>query len=216
MRVVIGENSALFGESLAQVLADAGHDVVAVVPDARALVETVRHTRPDLAIVDTRMPPNHRDDGARAARQLRWDLPDLGIVLLSQQIEAHHSVQLVTTGHVGYLLKDRVRDVEEFLDALNRVAAGGSALDPQVVSRLIGPGPRGDPLGALDQSEREVFALMAEGRTSVDIARKLWLTRRTVESHVGRILDKLRISHPDEDHQRAPAVVAYLGRRGNR
>ena len=208
MRIVIGEDSALFREGLARLLADAGHDVVAKAADAPSLLAAVRARRPDVAI---RMPPDHTDDGARAARQLREDFPDLGIVLLSQHVEAHHSVELAAAGHFGYLLKDRVFDVDDFLDALRRVAAGGSALDPEVVARLIGPGHRGDPLRTLTAREREVLALMAEGRSNAGIARKLWLTERTVETHVGSILAKLGINNNDEDHRRVLAVLTYLG-----
>lgn len=213
MRIVIGEDSALFREGLARLLEDAGHEVVAKASDARALMAAVRATRPDLAIVDIRMPPDHTDDGARAARALRDELPELAIVLLSQHVEAHHSVELAATGRFGYLLKDRVFDVDDFLEALVRVAAGGSALDPEVVARLIGPGRRGDPLQTLTAREREVLALMAEGRTNMGIARKLWLTNRTIETHVGSILAKLGISHSDEDHRRVLAVLTYLGQR---
>ncbi|MGH3739483.1 MAG: response regulator [Micromonosporaceae bacterium] len=213
MRIVIGEDSALFREGLARLLADAGHDVVAKAPDAPSLVAAVREAAPDLAVVDVRMPPDHTDDGARAARQLREEFPALGIVLLSQHVEARHSVDLVAAGRFGYLLKDRVFDVDDFLDALRRVAAGGSALDPEVVARLIGPGRSGDPLATLTPREREVLSLMAEGRTNVGIARRLWLTDRTVETHVGSIMAKLGISATDEDHRRVLAVLAFLAHR---
>lgn len=213
MRILIGEDSVLFREGLARLLADAGHEIVALVSDATSLVPMALRTRPDLAVVDIRMPPENTDDGARAARELRSELPDAGIVLLSQHVEVRHSVELVTGGRFGYLLKDRVLDVDDFLDALSRVAAGGSALDPEVVARLLGPGRRSDPLDALTPREREVLGLMAEGRTNVGIARKLWVTERTVETHVGSILAKLGISESDEDHRRVLAVLTYLGRR---
>ena len=216
MRIVIGEDSVLFREGLARLLVDAGHDVVAKAPDATALLAAVRAHRPDLAIVDIRMPPDHTDDGARAARQLREDFPELAIVLLSQHLEAHHSVELAAAGRFGYLLKDRVFDVDDFLDALRRVAAGGTALDPEVVARLIGPGRRDDPLKALTPRERDVLALMAEGRTNMGVARKLWLTDRTVETHVGSILAKLGINDSDEDHRRVLVVLTYLGQRNAR
>ncbi len=213
MRIVIGEDSVLFREGLARLLADSGHEVVAKAPDATALLSAIRATRPDLAIIDVRMPPDHTDDGARAARQLREDYPDLGIVLLSQHVEVHHSVELARTGRFGYLLKDRVFDVDDFLEALRRVAAGGSALDPEVVARLIGPGRRGDPLRTLTPRERDVLALMAEGRTNKGIARNLWITERTVETHIGSILAKLGINDSDQDHRRVLAVLTYLGQR---
>lgn len=211
MRIVIGEDSALFREGLASLLDDAGHDVVGRAGDADALVATVDRTTPDLAIVDIRMPPNHSDDGALAARLLRQRHPRLGLLLLSQHIETRHSVELVGSGGFGYLLKDRVLDVDDFLDAVDRVAAGGSALDPEVVKRLIGQTRRDQPLAALTPREREVLELMAEGRTNVGIARRLWLNDRTVETHVGSILAKLSLPSGDEDHRRVLAVLAYLG-----
>ncbi|NJC69814.1 response regulator transcription factor [Planosporangium thailandense] len=211
MRIVIGEDSALFREGLARLLADAGHEVVAKAPDAPSLVAAVDATGPDLAIIDVRMPPDHTDDGARAAREVRARWPQLGIVLLSQHVETRHSVELVAGGRFGYLLKDRVFDVDDFLDALRRVAAGGSALDPEVVGRLIGGLRTSDPLASLTAREREVLALVAEGRTNVGIARRLWLTERTVETHVGSIMSKLGLAATDEDHRRVLAVLVYLG-----
>ena len=171
----------------------------------------VEETRPDLAVIDVRMPPDQTDDGARAASRLRVLHPELGIVLLSQHVETRHSVELVATGRFGYLLKDRVLAVDEFLDALDRVAAGGSALDPEVVSRLIGRRQADDRLAPLTPREREVLALMAEGCTNVGIGRRLFLTERTVETHVGSILAKLGLLTNDEQHRRVLAVLAYLG-----
>jgi serine/threonine-protein kinase PknK len=211
VRIVIGEDSALFREGLARLLADAGHEVVAKACDAPSLVAAVMAANPDLAIIDVRMPPDRTDDGARAARQVRQAYPALGIVLLSQHVETRHSVELVSTGRFGYLLKDRVFDVDDFLESLRRVAAGVSALDPEVVSRLIGGHRGADPLSSLTAREREVLALMAEGRTNVGIARRLWLTDRTVETHVGSILAKLGLANSDEDHRRVLAVLLYLG-----
>ncbi|MGW4044046.1 response regulator [Streptomyces sp. NPDC004721] len=212
MRVVIGEDSALFREGLARLLADSGYEVVAKAQDAPELVSAVTATRPDLAIIDIRMPPDLTDDGVRAARRIRDTHPEIGIVLLSQHVETRHSVDLVSRGRFGYLLKDRVFDVDDFLDALRRVAAGGSALDPEVVSRLIGAHRTADPLESLTVREREVLALMAEGRTNVGIARRLWLTNRTVETHVSSILTKLGLAHSVEDHRRVLAVLLYLNR----
>lgn len=211
MRIVIGEDSALFREGLARLLADAGHEVVGRAADALTLVTTVHDVKPDLAIIDIRMPPDRTDDGARAARTLRHDDPLLAIVLLSQHLETRHSVELATGGRFGYLLKDRVFDVDDFLDALRRVAAGGSALDPEVVAHLLTPVRRQDPLAVLTPREREVLALMAEGRTNLGIARRLWLTDRTVETHVSSILAKLGLTDSDEDHRRVLAVLAFLG-----
>jgi DNA-binding NarL/FixJ family response regulator len=212
VRIVIGEDSALFREGLARLLDDAGHEIVAKVGDAPGLVAAVSAHEPDLAIIDVRMPPDLTDDGARAARLVRAEHPRLGILLLSQHVETRHSVELVASGGFGYLLKDRVFDVDDFLDALRRVASGGSALDPEVVSRLLGARRADDPLEALTGREREVLALMAEGRTNVGIARRLWLTDRTVETHVGSILAKLGLANTDEDHRRVLAVLMYLGR----
>jgi DNA-binding NarL/FixJ family response regulator len=211
MRIVIGEDSALFREGLARLLADAGHEIVGLAPDAPTLMTVVAETTPDLAVIDIRMPPDHTDDGARAARRLRMLHPELAIVLLSQHIETRHSVELVATGGFGYLLKDRVLAVDEFLDALDRVSAGGSALDPEVVARLLGRQRSDDRLAPLTPREREVLALMAEGRTNVGIGRRLFLTERTVETHVGSILAKLGLLTNDEQHRRVLAVLAYLG-----
>lgn len=210
MRIVIGEDSALFREGLARLLADAGHEIVGKAADADALLGVVRRERPDLAIVDVRMPPDGTDDGARAARTIRAELPGIAIVLLSQHVETRHSLELVRGGRFGYLLKDRVLDVEDFSEALRRVAAGGSALDPEVVSRLLGTRSQDRPLPVLTERELEVLALMAEGRTNVGIARRLWLTPRTVETHVSNIMTKLGLLATDEDHRRVLAVLAYL------
>lgn len=212
MRVVIGEDSALFREGLARLLADAGHDVVALARDAPAALTAIREDRPDLAVLDIRMPPDNEDDGARAAAAARTENPGLGIVLLSQHIETRHSVGLVTAGRFGYLLKDRVMDVDDFLDALERVAGGGSALDPEVVARLLTVSrARDGALARLTPRESEVLALMAEGRTNVGIAGRLWLTERTVETHVSSILAKLGLGSAGEaDHRRVLAVLAWL------
>ncbi|MGN9761551.1 response regulator [Streptomyces sp. SD31] len=214
MRIVIGEDSALFREGLARLLADAGHDIVARAADAPALVAAVTENRPDLAVIDIRMPPDLTDDGARAARRIREGFPELGIVLLSQHIETRNAVELVAQGRFGYLLKDRVFDVEDFLDALLRVAGGGSALDPEVVARMIGA--HRDPLAALTPRELEVLALMAEGHTNLGVARRLWLTERTVETHVASIMAKLGLGIGAEHNRRVLAVLAYLTARGGR
>jgi DNA-binding NarL/FixJ family response regulator len=210
VRIVIGEDSALFREGLARLLVDAGHEVVAKTRDADALESAVHAARPDVAIIDIRMPPDHTDDGARVARRLRSDYPGLGILVLSQHVETRHSIDLMATSGFGYLLKDRVLDVDDFLDALSRVAAGGSALDPEVVGRLLRPRADDSALALLTPREREVLALMAEGRTNVGIAKRLYLSERTVETHVASILAKLDLASSDEDHRRVLAVVAYL------
>jgi len=212
VRIVIGEDSALFREGLASLLTDSGHEIVAKAVDAPSLLAAVDATEPDLAVVDIRMPPDHTDDGARAARTVRARHPRMGIVLLSQHVETRHSVELVSGGGFGYLLKDRVLDVDDFLDALRRVAAGGSALDPEVVTRLLAGRGAGDPLAALTAREREVLAAMAEGRTNVGIARRLWLTERTVETHIGSIMAKLGLAADEESHRRVQAVLLFLDR----
>ncbi|MEV6104804.1 response regulator transcription factor [Streptomyces sp. NPDC051940] len=211
MRIVIGEDSALFREGLARLLADAGHTIVAKAQDAPSLLAAVEATSPELAVVDIRMPPDRTDDGARAARTLREGRPDLGIVLLSQHLETRHSLELVTGGRFGYLLKDRVFDVDDFLDALRRVAAGGTALDPEVVAALLGPTGAGDPLARLTPRERDVLALMAEGRTNAGIAERLWLTARTVETHVASIMAKLGLHPSAQENRRVLAVLTWLG-----
>jgi DNA-binding NarL/FixJ family response regulator len=211
MRVVIGEDSALFREGLASLLADRGLDVAAKAGDAPSLESAVEATPCDVVIIDVRMPPDHTDDGARAAKRIRSRHPELGILLLSQHIETQHSVDLVAGGRFGYLLKDRVLDVEDFLEALHRVARGGTALDPEVVSRLIAGRHAADPLARLTPRELEVLSLMAEGLTNGAIARRLWLTARTVETHIASILAKLGLAAAGEDeHRRVLAVLAYL------
>ena len=212
MRIVIGEDSALFREGLASLLVDAGHEVVGRAGDAETLLDVVTETQPDLAVIDVRMPPDLTDDGARAARRIRRTDPGVAIVLLSQHVETKHSVELVSSGGFGYLLKDRVLDVDEFLDSLTRVAAGGSALDPEVVGRLLG---QPNTPAALTPREREVLGLMAEGLTNVGIARRLFLNERTVETHVGSILTKLGLLANVEEHRRVLAVLTYLGERIN-
>jgi DNA-binding NarL/FixJ family response regulator len=212
MRVVIGEDSMLVREGLASLLVDAGHDIVAKVSDAGAVVAAVQAHHPDLLITDIRMPPSMTDDGARAARELRLTRPMLPIVLLSQHIETRHSMDLVATGGFGYLLKDRILDLDGFLDALHRVASGGSALDPEVVASLVQPRRTSDPLASLTEREREVLALLAEGRSNSAIARQLWTASRTVETHVRHIFAKLDLFDSDSDHRRVLAVLTYLRR----
>jgi DNA-binding NarL/FixJ family response regulator len=213
MRIVIGEDSALFREGLARLLADAGHEVVGKAPDAVTLVEVVERERPDLAIIDVRMPPDGTDDGARAAKVLRGRMPGLAIVLLSQHVETRHSVELVSQGRVGYMLKDRVFEVDDFMDSLDRVAAGGSALDPEVVATLLGPRREDDPLSHLTPRERDVIGLMAEGRNNAGIARRLSLTDRTIETHIASIMAKLGLAESEEEHRRVLAVLTWLGLR---
>jgi DNA-binding NarL/FixJ family response regulator len=210
MRIVIGEDSALFREGLAALLTQAGHTVVATANDAPALLAAVRTHRPDLAVVDIRMPPDLHDDGARAAHQLRDEFPDLGLLLLSQHLELEHSMALAGSPAFGYLLKDRVLEVDDFLQTLERVAAGGSALDPMVVARLVRSHTEVDPLAVLSTREREILGLVSEGLTNAGIATRLWLSERTIEGHVTTIMNKLGIQGAD-GHRRVLAVLAFLG-----
>ncbi len=211
---MIAEDAALFREGLARLLEEAGHEVVGRVGDAVSFVDVVRRTRPDIAVVDVEMPPHEGDDGARAARRLRDDYPDLAILMLSAHVETQHSTDLMRSGRFGYLLKDRVLDVDDFLDALRRVGSGGSALDPEIVTQLIGPRQSDDPLSILTPRELDVLSLMAEGRTNRGIARRLWLTDRTVETHVAGVIAKLGLAPDDEHNRRVLAVLTYLQHRG--
>ncbi|TDW88294.1 DNA-binding NarL/FixJ family response regulator [Kribbella pratensis] len=210
MRIVIGEDSALFREGLSRLLTENGHDVTGTAETADALVDVVRALDPDLTIIDVRMPPTMTDDGARAAATLRAERPDRPILMLSQHIETRNVVGLVGTGGFGYLLKDRVLRVGDFLDAMRRVVDGGSALDPAIVAALVTPTRAGDPLAALSAREREVLALVAEGRSNGAIAAQLVLAERTVESHMRSIFQKLRIADAPDTHRRVLAVLTQL------
>ena len=216
MRVVIADDSVLLREGLVRLLTDAGIEVVEQVGDAEALRTAVRRERPDVAIVDIRMPPTHTDEGARAAEQIRAEHPEVAILLLSQVIEARRALRLFheSPHGFGYLLKDRVLEIEDFLDAVRRVARGGTAIDPEVVSQLLGrTRPRG-PIDELTPREREVLALMAEGRSNQAICRKLFLSPKTIETHVNSIFLKLGLLPAPDDHRRVLAVLAHLRAEG--
>jgi len=212
MRIVIAEDAAILRDGLIQLLTDRGHEVVAAVGDGDALRAAVAEHDPDVAVVDIRMPPSFTDEGLRAAIAIRRERPSVGVLVFSQWVETRYAAELLATSSsgVGYLLKDRVADVSEFVEALTRVAAGGTALDPEVVSQLLGASRRGDVLAALTPREREVLGLMAEGRTNVAIARQLVVTERAVEKHVANIFTKLDLPPSGEDHRRVLAVLRYL------
>ena len=212
MRIVIAEDAAILRDGLAQLLVDRGHDVVAAVRDGDALRAAVAEHVPDVAVVDIRMPPSFTDEGLRAAIAIRRERPGVGVLVFSQWIETRYAAELLATSSsgVGYLLKDRVADVGEFLDALTRVAKGGTALDPEVVTQLFGASRRGNALAVLTPREREVLGHMAEGRSNAAIARRLVVTERAVEKHVANILTKLDLPPSEEDHRRVLAVLRYL------
>jgi DNA-binding NarL/FixJ family response regulator len=214
VRVVIAEDTVLLREGLAGLLEDAGEQVVGRAGDADALLALVGEHAPDLAVVDVRMPPDYDDEGTRAAAEIRRTHPSTGVLVLSQHIETRHIVELVAGGGFGYLLKDRVLDVDDFLDAARRVATGGSALDPQVVATLVSPPSHPSALEELSPREREVLGLMAEGRTNAGIAKRLWLTEKTVETHIRTILMKLGLQTSEDDHRRVLAVLTYLRAQG--
>jgi DNA-binding NarL/FixJ family response regulator len=216
MRIVIAEDSAVVRAGLVEILADRGHQVVAAVGDAEALRAAVDEHQPDAAVVDVRMPPGYTDEGLRAAIAIRRDHPALGVLVFSQYIETRYAADLLggASGRgaagVGYLLKDRVADVQEFVEALSRVAAGGTALDPEVITQVLGASRRTDGLAALTAREREVLGLIAEGRSNGAIAGILVVSERAVEKHVGNIFAKLGLAPSDADHRRVLAVLRYL------
>lgn len=209
MRVVIAEDQVLLREGLARLFRDEGHEVLAVLGDAEKLLVAIADDRPDLAVVDVRMPPTFTDEGTRAALTIKQRHPDVGVLVLSQHIETQHMVNLLAFGGFGYLLKDRVLEVQEFLAAAQRVANGGSALDPQVVASLVTPSTNG-VLAALSDREIGVLDLMAQGLTNAGIASRLILSERTVEAHIRHIMLKLDVPETEDTNRRVLAVLAFL------
>ena len=212
MRVVIADDSVLLREGLVRLLAEAEFEVAAQVGDADELRAAVRREAPDVAIVDIRMPPTHTDEGARAAEEIRAEQPEVGILLLSQVVEPRHALKLFSESPegFGYLLKDRVLEIDDFVDSVRRVARGGTAMDPEVVAQLLGRRGKSDRLEELTPREREVLSLMAEGRSNRGICGKLFLSPKTVETHVASIFMKLGLQQTADDHRRVLAVLAYL------
>jgi len=211
-RVVIAEDSVLLREGIARLLEESGFEVAGQAGDAQDLLRKVGAHKPDVAVIDVRMPPTHTDEGLRAARRIRAEHPGTAVLVLSQYVEEAYALDLLseTTESTGYLLKDRVGDVESFVDAVQRVANGGSALDPEVVALLLGRRRREDPLAALTPREREVLALMAEGRSNLSMAEALVVSERAVEKHVTSIFSKLDLPPAVQDHRRVLAVLAFL------
>ena len=212
MRVVLGEDSVLLREGMARLLEDSGFDVVGRAGDAEDLLRKVRAHKPDVAIVDIKMPPSHTDEGLRAAQSIRSELPETAVLVLSQYVEEEYALDLLagSAEGVGYLLKDRIADVDRFIDSIRRVADGGSVLDPEVVSQMLGRRRVGRPLETLTARELGVLALMAEGRSNHAIASELVITERAVEKHVTSIFTKLDLPASADDHRRVLAVLAYL------
>jgi DNA-binding NarL/FixJ family response regulator len=214
LRVVLAEDDVLLREGLASLLERSGFQVAGQAGDAPGLLALVAAEQPDLALVDIRMPPTHTAEGLEAARQIRSQHPEVGILVLSAHVEVEHAMELLASGRgVGYLLKSRITDVAEFLDTLERIAKGGSVVDPALVAELVSARRRDDPLAALSSREREVLALMAEGRSNAGIARRLWVTEGTVEKHVRSILTKLTLPETTDDHRRVLAVLTFLDAR---
>ena len=213
MRVVVADDAVILREGLARLLREASFEVVGLAADAGELLSLVDETRPDVAIVDIRMPPSHTDEGLQAAKEIRTRWPDVGILVLSQHVHSRYALELLAGGTdgVGYLLKERVSDLDELTSSVQRVGAGGSVLDPAVVGQLVGRRRQdGDPLQHLTDREREVLVLMAEGRSNRAIAERLFVTEHTVEKHVKNIFATLRLPQSPDDHRRVLAVVTYL------
>lgn len=211
LRVVVADDDVLLREGLAGLLEHSGFDVVGQAGDAAQLLALVRHIRPELVVVDIRMPPTNTTEGLDAARVIRDELPDTGILVLSAHVDVESAMELLASGRgIGYLLKSRVTAVADFIDTLERIANGASVVDPALVNELVNAHRRDDPLAALSDREREVLALMAEGRSNAGIAHRLWVTEGTVEKHVRSILTKLGLYDTPDDHRRVRAVITFL------
>ncbi|WP_197373373.1 response regulator [Mycolicibacterium baixiangningiae] len=211
LRVVVADDDVLLREGLASLLDRSGFEVVGQAADATELLDLMRATKPQLAVVDIRMPPTHTTEGLDAARVIRSEFPDTGILVLSAHVEVEHATELLATGRsIGYLLKTRVTDVADFVDTLERIAKGASIIDPALVHELVSARRRDDPLAVLSTREQEVLMQMAEGRSNAGIARRLWVTEGTVEKHVRSILTKLNLPETGDDHRRVRAVITYL------
>jgi serine/threonine-protein kinase PknK len=211
LRVLLAEDDVLLREGLASLLERSGYDVVGQAADGTGLLALAREARPDLLVADIRMPPTHTTEGLEAARVIRQEMPDTAILVLSAYAEVEHAMELLASGRrIGYLLKSRIANVEEFLDALARIVKGGAVVDPALVRELVAARRRDDPLEALSAREREVLTLMAEGRSNAGIARRLWVTGGTVEKHVSSIFTKLNLPEADDDHRRVLAVITFL------
>lgn len=211
MQVVVADDDLLLREGLASLLEGSGFDVVGQAGDGGELLALVREHTPELVVADIRMPPTHSTEGLDAARVIREEFPDVAIMLLSAHVEVEQAMELLSSGHsIGYLLKSRITDVTDFLGTLERIANGASVVDPALVAELVSVRRRDDPLAALSAREREVLALMAEGRSNAGIAHRIWVTEGTVEKHVRRILTKLNLAEAGDDHRRVLAVITFL------
>lgn len=211
LRVVVADDDVLLREGLSSLLERSGFKVVGQAADGTELLALVRDTKPDLAVVDIRMPPSHTTEGLDAAQVIRTEAPGTGILVLSAHVEVEHATELLASGRaIGYLLKTRVTDVADFVDTLQRIAKGASVIDPALVQELVSARRRDDPLAVLSSREQEVLMLMAEGRSNAGIARRLWVTEGTVEKHVRSILTKLNLPETSDDHRRVRAVITYL------
>ncbi|MDP9846520.1 response regulator [Streptosporangium lutulentum] len=213
-RIAVADDDVLLREGIASLLERSGFEIAGQAGDASQLLSLVRESEPDLVVVDIRMPPAHETEGVEAARVIREEFPEIGILLLSAHIEVEQAMELLATGQrIGYLLKSRVTDVADFIETIKRIVQGGSVIDPGLVHELIGARRRNDPLELLTEREHEVLALMAEGRSNAGIAHQLWIAEGTVEKHVRSILSRMRLPETEDDHRRVLAVLTFLGSR---